>query len=170
MDLEKWDIISLPYRKCLKQKSISKTFLYTAIIGVNKVLQISYLFINGTREVGIIEATVLSSATVKEWTRFIRQLLADNVDLSNTAIGGNEIVVEGMGLAAGIERIEETECFVVEVENRNAKTIKDILCRHILPRTIVYMDMWKAYNQPCNDLGLEHKTVNHSPTLEDPVT
>ncbi|KII61542.1 hypothetical protein RF11_07119 [Thelohanellus kitauei] len=48
--------------------------------------------------------------------------------------------------------------------------MKDILSRHILPGTIVYRDMWKAYNQPCNDLSLEHKTVNYSLTSKDPVT
>ncbi|KII72462.1 hypothetical protein RF11_07052 [Thelohanellus kitauei] len=83
---------------------------------------------------------------VTEWTRFIRQLLADNVDSSDTVICGNEIVVEG--------EQKKKKCFVDEVENEDSKTMEDILFRHILPITIIYTDMGKAYNQPSNDLGL----------------
>ncbi|KII67994.1 hypothetical protein RF11_01995 [Thelohanellus kitauei] len=96
MVIEKYrGLFHCPNRKCLKQKSIiSKTFFDNSKIRVNKVLHISYLFLIGTPVVGIIEITGLSSATVTEWTRFIRQILADSVDFSDTVIGGNEIVVE----------------------------------------------------------------------------
>ncbi|KII71684.1 hypothetical protein RF11_11486 [Thelohanellus kitauei] len=136
-------------RRCLKQESISKTFVRTSTIGVNKVLQISYLFLIGTPAVEIIEVTALSSPTVTEWTLFIRQLFAYNIDFSDAVIWGNVIVVEvdetklgkrkyykghrveGVWVIAGIERTEEKECFVVEVENRDVKIMKDILFCHI---------------------------------------
>ncbi|KII64951.1 hypothetical protein RF11_08438 [Thelohanellus kitauei] len=63
--------------------------------------------------VGIIEATALSSATVTEWTRFIRQLLADNVDERKLAKRKYHRghLVEGVWVVAGIERTKEKKMF-----------------------------------------------------------
>jgi hypothetical protein len=47
---------------------------------------------------------------------------------------------------------------LARVEDRKADTLLGVLNEHLLPGSIVYSDMWKAYNQMDNILGLEHLT------------
>lgn len=45
--------------------------------------------------------------------------------------------------------------------------MKAIIAKHVLPDSIIHTDKWKAYINPCLDLGFEHKTVNHSRYFKD---
>jgi hypothetical protein len=57
---------------------------------------------------------------------------------------------------------------LVEVENRNRETIKEILRTHVLPGSIIFTDFWQAYFPVCVELGFEHRFVNHSLTYVNP--
>ncbi|KII66561.1 hypothetical protein RF11_16023 [Thelohanellus kitauei] len=130
----------------LQKRSIDlKKTLGTSRVPVNKILQLSCLFLMGMPVNGLVEATGLSSKTVSGWVKFIRQLLVDSVDFDDTMIGGKDIVVEidetklgkrkyhrghrvdGVWVVAGIERTPEKRCFAVEVDNRDAPTMCRIL-------------------------------------------
>ncbi|KII61178.1 hypothetical protein RF11_11263 [Thelohanellus kitauei] len=176
-------------RSCRKELSIfKKTFVGTSRVPVNKTLQLSYLFLMGMPVNGLVEATGLSSKTVSDWVKFIRQLLGDPVDFDDTVIGGTDIVVEidetklgkrkyhrghrvdGVWVVAGFERTPEKRCFAVEVDNRDAPTMCRILSEYVRPGSIIHTNTWKAYKNPCIELGFDQKTVNHSVTFKDAVT
>ena len=54
--------------------------------------------------------------------------------------------VEGHWVFGGVERITG-ECFMVEVERRNAATLIPIIQQYIRPGSIIFSDEWAAYNQ-----------------------
>ncbi|KII72480.1 hypothetical protein RF11_09724 [Thelohanellus kitauei] len=64
----------------------------------------------------------LPFTTVSEWAKFIRSLLGDYLDLTNTMIGGDALGV----VVAGNERTTENILFAVEVENRDTHTASNI--------------------------------------------
>ena len=75
--------------------------------------------------------------------------------------------VEGHWVFGGVERITG-ECFLVEVEHRDATTLLPRIQQHICPGSIIYSDeWWRAYNQINASTGMTHMTVNH---FVDPAT
>ena len=56
------------------------------------------------------------------------------------------------------------------VRRRNAATLLGIIRRQVQPGSNVYTDQWAAYRQMQRQLGLNHRTVNHSLHFVDPVT
>ena len=73
----------------------------------------------------------------------------------------------------GVERGEGDarwlKCFMVPVEDRKAKTLVDLIKRHIAPGSIIYSDCWKAYDQ-LRECDFIHMKVNHSLHFIDPDT
>ena len=67
--------------------------------------------------------------------------------------------VEGAWVIGGIERTPQKKVFLARVEDRSAGTLLRVLNSHLLPGTIVYTDMWKAYDGIESILGLAHFTV-----------
>ena len=56
------------------------------------------------------------------------------------------------------------------VRRRNAATLLGIMQRQVQPGSILHTDQWAAYRQIQRQLGLNHRTVNHSLHFVDPVT
>ena len=69
----------------------------------------------------------------------------------------------------GTQRITG-ECFLIEVEHRDAATLLPLIQHHIHPGSTIYSDEWKAYSRITATTGLLHETVNLSLHFEDPVT
>ena len=65
------------------------------------------------------------------------------------------------GCLGGMERVTG-ECFLVEVDRRDAATLLPLIQQHIRPGSVVYSDEWSAYNQLGTVTGCNHQTVNHS--------
>ena len=78
----------------------------------------------------------------------------------------NGRVADGHWVFGGIER-GSGECFLVEVENRDAATLLPIITQHVRPGSAVLTDDWSAYNQLTATSG---NTVNHSLHFVDPAT
>lgn len=176
-------------KKCNRTESIfKKTFFENAKIQLDSLLLFSYLYLIKTPVSGLIEATGHSSATISEWSKFIRQLCGESVNENSLKIGGQNIIVEidetklgkrkyhrghkvdGVWIVAGVERTTEKRFFAVEVESRDTSTITNILRKFVLPGSIVYTDCWKAYKPSTEFLSLVHCTVNHSKYFKDPIT
>ena len=77
--------------------------------------------------------------------------------------------MEGHWVFGGTERITR-ECFLIEVELRDAATLLPLIQHHIRPGSTIYSDEWKAYSRITATTGMLHETVNHSLHFEDPVT
>ena len=56
------------------------------------------------------------------------------------------------------------------VRRRNAATLLGIIQRQVQPGSILHTDQWAAYHLIQRQLGLNHRTVNHSLHFVDPVT
>ena len=68
--------------------------------------------------------------------------------------------VEGHWVFGGTERITG-ECFLVEVDRRDAATLLPLIQQHIRRGSIIYSDEWKAYSRITATTGMSHETVNH---------
>ena len=69
----------------------------------------------------------------------------------------------------GTERITG-ECFLVEVEHRDAATLLPLIQQYIRPGSVVFSDEWAAYRRITQTTGMKHQTVNHSIHFVDPAT
>ena len=59
------------------------------------------------------------------------------------------------------------ECFLVEVQQRDADTLLPLIAQYIRPGSIVYSNEWSSYNQLSATTGL---TVSHSLHFVDPIS
>ena len=62
----------------------------------------------------------------------------------------------------GIERTPEKKVFVVKVANRIQETLLGAIRRFVLPGSIIFSDLWRGYISIERELGMRHRTVNHS--------
>ena len=60
-------------------------------------------------------------------------------------------------------------CFMVEVEHRNAETLLPLIQQYIRPGSTIASDFWRAYFR-IDQLpqGFHHVQVNHSENFVDP--
>ena len=78
-------------------------------------------------------------------------------------------VVDGHWVYGGIERTTG-DCFLVEVEHKDAATLLPIIQQFVRPGSIVYSDKWSSYRSLNTVTGLVHDTVNHSVHFVDPAS
>ena len=132
--------------------------------------------------------TGCSSATITHFAGLFRQLVANEVEEDEGQIGGKNVIVEideskfgkrkyhrghhveGAWVIGGVERTVERRVFAEVVEKRDAATLVDVVRRRVAPGSIVYSDLWKAYEAIPSAAHLEHRTVNHSRYFVDPDT
>ncbi len=176
-------------KSCNKKVSIYKNTIFeNKNVSINVILQIAYFYLSKLPITSLIEFTGCSSRTITEWTLIVREICSESIKKEDQKIGGEKIIVEidetklgkrkyhrghhvdGVWCICGIERTGEKRSFVVPVENRNAQTIKAIIENYVEPGSVIYTDCWRAYNEPCNELGFEHLTVNHSIGFKNPET
>ena len=63
------------------------------------------------------------------------------------------------------------ECFLVEVEKRDAATLLPLIYQHVRgPVSTVLSDEWSSYNQLTAITENTHLAVNHSLHFVDPTT
>lgn len=68
-----------------------------------------------------------------------------------------------------MERTAERKIFLVEVMDRRAETLLDVIVRHVHCDSIIHTDCFASYH--ClTDAGFRHITVNHSQNFVDPET
>ena len=115
-------------------------------------------------------------------------MFAKQIQLTELKIGGLGIVVEidetklgkrkynrghrveGVWIVCGVERTKEKRYFAIEVNNRDAPTISNIIDKYVARGSIIYTDKWKAYLKACSQLGYVHLTENLSKKFKDPIT
>ena len=55
------------------------------------------------------------------------------------------------------------------MKNRNAKTIRDIVAKHVRPRSVIFSDMWRGY-KVIKELNMRHIAINHGKNFVCPKT
>jgi transposase-like protein len=180
--------------KCHWKKSIFKDSIFGRThLKPAEVFLLGYLWLAKTPNSVIETLTGHSSATVTQFTRLFRQMVADEVkDEPGVIIGGDGVIVEideskfgkrkynkgrpveGAWVVGGVERTGNRErkgrMFAEVVERRDAPTLLEIIRRRVAPGSIIYTDLWRGYNAIPSLGDLEHQTVNHSQHFVDPET
>ena len=72
--------------------------------------------------------------------------------------------VEGIQVLGGIERTNTYKTFLAIVPRHDAQTLTEVICQFIRPGSLIYSDMWRAYNGLPDKEGMNwvHEVVNHS--------
>ena len=78
--------------------------------------------------------------------------------------------VEGVWVVCGIERTVEKKAFCMQVQSRDAQTLRGIVKEYVAEGSIVFTDCWKGYIGLAEHCKVQHSTVNHSRFFKDPVT
>jgi IS1 family transposase len=164
----------------------------------DKLLRFWYLWASNNTHKQLMRAVGLSPVTVTDWMSYTREMIAEVVRTIPTyhVIGGPGIIVEideskfgkrnanrgkrvpGMWVFGGVEHIlnQETglwhagKMFAVCVDNRSAATLEPLIERHIARGSVIYSDLWRAYNNidQLPEMNYSHQTVNHSEGFTNP--
>lgn len=128
-----------------------------------------------------------SPETICRFYKYFRQLVTSDLREEDQIIGGEGVAVEidetklgkrkynrghrvdGVWIVVGIERTEQKKVFLIQVPNRSANILHEIIQRHVRPGSIIHTDLWRGYSN-LNELGMDHLTVNHSQTFVDPIS
>ena len=151
----------------------------------NEVMHMAHLWLCRAPVTTVIAYTGHSSHTVCTFFSYFRQLVADSLDVNELEVGGPGVIVEideskfgkrkyhrghrvdGVWVLGGVERTSLRRVFLAPVPDRSAKTLLEVISKHVLPGSIIFSDMWKGYNGISEQLGLEHFVVNHSVEFVD---
>ena len=135
------------------------------------------------------ELEIGSCTTVVDWMQFCRDVCVNYFLQNPCRIGGEGViveideslfarrkynrgrVVEQQWIFGGWDR-ESKRGFLIPVPDRRAETLLPIIEEYILPGSIIYSDMWAAYNriEEIPDRNYTHQTVCHDRNFVDPDT
>ena len=122
-----------------------------------------------------------------QWYQFLREKCSESLlNDPNYVFGGNGVVVQidesvvakrkyNVGRAVdqqwvfGLYDTNSKLGHIQLVDDRSAQTLIPIIQKFVIPGTTIFCDQWLAYRQLQN-LGYNHKTVNHSENFVDPQT
>ena len=163
------------------------TWLESAKLTLEEIIQFIYLWTNGYSSANIQHELSLSNKCVIEWSALMRDTCMGIVYNNSQQIGGEGIHieideskfgrrkyykghhVEGQWVFGGRERDDKTKLFMLPVHNRKEHTLIPLIQKWIRKGSIIHSDCWKAYSK-LKYLGYTHVTVNHSETFKDPST
>lgn len=162
--LQLWQVIGITYCWC---------------IGCGKGRAFSHNILKNEMEIS-------SPNTIVDWNQFCRDIAVAYFRNHPQQLGGPGVVVEideslfarrknNVGrvvpeqwVFGGYEPATK-QGFLVPVPARDAATLLPIIRQWIAPGSVIWSDMWAAYNQIGN-IGYQHGTVNHTLNFVDPLT
>jgi hypothetical protein len=175
-------------KSCQAGKTLlSESFFAGTQLKCNEVLHIGYLWLCKVPSACMHIITGHSEQTISDYLRFFMQLVAETLEDEDMAIGGDGVVVQmdetklgkrkyhrghrvnGVWLLVGAEKTQDRRVFIESASTRDAETLKDVILRHVAPRSIVHTDMWKGYSF-LERAGYAHRNANHSIGFQDPLT
>lgn len=129
----------------------------------------------------------MNKNTTVDWNSYMREACVHYLTTKmSEKIGGYGLIVEidesvfskrknnvgrllpQLWIFGGICR-QTSECFLVEVPDRNASTLIKVIEERIKPGTTIMSDCWKAYKtEVLEKAGFTHLKVNHSLNFVDP--
>ncbi|XP_071506451.1 uncharacterized protein [Diadema antillarum] len=180
---------------CRKTVNIRKgSFFEGSRLQLWQVVALSYIWsTNCGRARGMSQDTVMkevdvSNKTTVDWMQFFRDVCVLYFQNHPQQIGGPGVVVEiDESLFAkrknNVGRVRPEKWvlggdeparkigFLVEVQQRDAATLLPIIQQWVAPGSIVWTDMWRAYNNlPNLPQQYQHGVVNHTFNFVDPNT
>src|SRR5271155_4736394 len=101
-----------------------------------------------------------SKSTITDYYTYYWQLITEDLDIEDTKIGGQNVVVEidkskfgkhknncrhyvkGVWVLGGVELTDEYQMFLVPVPCRDTTTLLHVISEHVHPGSIIYTDCW----------------------------
>lgn len=189
--------ISIHFMRCKNSQCRARISVTSGTIFANSRIPISiaiFLLYEWSIESTICQTAYeysVSEKTVSIWFKRFRQLAALFASLdSKDKIGGRGEIVEideclivkrkhnsgrllqnQVWIFGGIQRGDDSRCFLEFIPNRNRETLLKIIKNRINPHTTIATDGWKAYeNLPelLPEMNFEQLTVNHSENYVNP--
>lgn len=176
-------------KMCRKGISVRNgSFFVSHKLPCSKILFLGYLWLTKVPISSALLISGCSKRTISSFYGYLRQLVADSLDIEECIIGGEGIIVEidetklgkrkynrghrveGVWVIGGVERTEEGKVFLARVEDRSAATLEDVIRRYVRPGSIIHTDMWRGYSQLASTGIFSHSVVNHSENFKDPIT
>ena len=168
-------------KKCRKEISMKKNTVFGKTkLKLEKVIMLMYSFVYGYSTKSIERELKISRSTIAKFKKIFRKLLSVIINEQNqNMIGGDNHIVQidemyigrrkyGRGRSPAEENqhwyvggIDTTtkEIFYEMVNNRDNKTLFDVIHRYVRLDSIIYTDSWRGYNSIDEDY--EHYTINH---------
>lgn len=189
LDKHRWSCRPCNFRQSVRHGS----FFGKSKLSLSQLVFVIYCWTQDFPQINISrEAGVQSVKTIVDWCSFCRDECEKFVETQSAEIGGidedgDPIVVEidesyyfhrkyqrgewrpGHWVFGGIERVSG-KCFLVQVADRTAETLKNEILQHILPGSHIVSDGWAAYAKidQINDGIYTHDTVIHERNFVDP--
>ena len=163
------------------------TWMQDSNLELGVIVELIYLWSQGTPLIQIEHELHLSHKTVIEWSAYFRDICQFKIMSNSCKIGGPGVHVEideskfgkrkyykgkkvlGQWVFGGRETEDKSKVFMVPVKNRKARTLVPLIVKWIEPGSIIHSDCWRAYSK-LSKLGYQHVTVNHSKHFVDPDT
>jgi len=165
-------------RECRKRISIfNGTIFSKAKLKCNQIMELSYFWLSKATRKQLNIYTNIAPANITRWTQIFRTIITQEIRISETKIGGPDIIVEideslfhknrqnkteQLWVFGGIERTKEKQIFAQICKDRTADTLLDLIQKYVHPGSIIYSDMFKSYDQIYSRLGIRHHQINHS--------
>jgi transposase-like protein len=175
-----------PSKRCHKERTIrTGSFFEKSKLSCRQILLLAYWWLLKVPQRSIETITSCDSKSVQAFHEHFRQLVGSALREEDCIVGGDGIIVEvdeskfskrkyhrghavdGAWILGGVERTAEKRIFLVQVPDRSASTLLNILAEHIRPRSIVMTDLWRGYIGMAESLNVVHQTVNHSVEFVD---
>ena len=127
--------------------NFKKPFFSPCKFSIHLCLDLCFLYLNKLPIKQFKECIGQSTATITEWTYFIRQLVGESIEPNTMITRGpgikeeiNEIqmgkrkshrghLVEGVWVACGVTRTPEKKFFFIDVKNRNINPLNKIISK-----------------------------------------
>ena len=169
-------------KKCKKEISIRKNTIFSkSKLKIEKIILLLYCFVNKYSTETINKELMISRTTIAKFKRLYRNVLKEIImNKKNRMIGGYKHIVQidemyvghrkyGKGRSAakdsqcwfvgGIDT-KTKEIFYKKVDNRNKRTLHNVIWRYVKIGSIIYTDSWGGYNDI--EEYFKHCTINHS--------
>lgn len=176
-------------RNCETRLSLrAHSFFSCSRLKCCQIMHLGYLWLNRNSQTQAANETGCSTSTVTSFFSHFRTLVSSTLHDDDTKIGGQGVIVEidetklgkrkyhrghrvdGVWILVGVEKTPERKVFLQRIENRSATTLERVIQEHVLEGSVVHTDLWRGYQGIEQNLGLLHRSVNHSLHFTDPIT
>ena len=174
--------------KCKHSQSIRKgSFFEESKLTIPQILSVIFCWAAKVAVKSAAAITGVHSRSVSQWYQYMREKCSESLlNCPNYTFGGAGVVVQIDESVVAKRKynvghyVEQQWVFglydtatklghIELVADRRAETLIPIIQKFVLPGTTIFSDQWLAYRQLQN-LGYDHKSVNHSQNFVDPIT
>lgn len=169
------------FRNCRQRKTLCRNSL-----GLCKYLHIIYLILTECNYKQLNRYYNLTNTTIFRMKKLLRKIFKKHMQNNKTFLGGlgkvieidetvlsrrqiiknptslEDDVLDTVWILGAIDNTPEKNFFIKRVENRKVETLTRELEDKLKIGSIICTDGFSSYPQTCENLGLEHKIVNHS--------